>query len=131
MRSQWEGLHFACPSLLWLRSLKPIAGPSPALFPTGGRRQSRTRQIEARNVDTDAGVFRGLLGTGNFTIAQLPVGTYELSVSVPGFKKYVRTGIIVEVAGIDRIDPVLAVGAATESVAVNAETPLLKPKAPR
>ena len=32
-------------------------------------------------------------GTGNYTIAQLPVGTYELSVSVAGFKKYVRTGI--------------------------------------
>ena len=64
--------------------------------------------------------------TGNYTIAQLPVGTYELSVTVPGFKKYVRTGITVEVAGIDRIDPVLEVGAATESVVVNAETPLLK-----
>ena len=56
----------------------------------------------------------------------LPIGTYELSVTVPGFKKYVRTGIGIEAYAIDRIDPVLAVGAATESVVVNAESPMLK-----
>src|SRR3984957_3658345 len=82
--------------------------------------------VEARNVDTGAVYSGASSATGNFTIAQLPVGTYELSVTVAGFKKYVRTGISVEVAGIDRIDPVLAVGAATESVIVNAESPLLK-----
>ncbi len=54
------------------------------------------------------------------------IGTYELSVTVPGFKKYVRTGIGIEAYAIDRIDPVLAVGAATESVVVNAESPMLK-----
>jgi hypothetical protein len=82
--------------------------------------------VEARNVDTGAVYSGASSATGNFTIAQLPVGRYELSVTVAGFKKYVRTGISVEVAGIDRIDPVLAVGAATESVIVNAESPLLK-----
>ena len=54
------------------------------------------------------------------------IGTYELSVTVAGFKKYVRTGIGIEAYAIDRIDPVLAVGAATESVVVNAESPMLK-----
>ena len=46
--------------------------------------------------------------------------------TVAGFKKYVRTGIGVEVAGTDRIDIVLEVGATTESVVVNAEASLLK-----
>src|ERR1035441_1773981 len=63
--------------------------------------------IEARNVDTGAVYPGASSGTGNYTIAQLPVGTYELSVTVSGFKKYVRTGITVDVAGTVRVDPVL------------------------
>lgn len=82
--------------------------------------------IEAKNNATGAVYPAASSGTGNYTIAQLPAGTYELSVTVMGFKKYVRTGIVVEVAGIDRIDPVLEVGAPTESVVVAAESPILK-----
>src|ERR1700729_3632990 len=82
--------------------------------------------IEAKNIGTDAVYPTATSGTGNYTIAQLPVGTYELSVSVPGFKKYIRTGIVVEVAGTARLDVALEVGSPTESVTVNAETPMLK-----
>jgi hypothetical protein len=64
--------------------------------------------------------------TGNYTIAQLPVGTYEVSVAVPGFKRFVRSGITVQVAATLRIDIQLEVGAATESVTVQADAPLLK-----
>ncbi len=82
--------------------------------------------VEAKNVATGAVYPAASSGTGNYTIAQLPAGTYEVSVSAPGFKKYVRSGIGVEVAGIDRIDVALEVGATTESVVVNAEASLLK-----
>ena len=82
--------------------------------------------IEGRNVATGAVYAAAASGTGNYTIAQLPVGTYDLSVSVSGFKKYVRTGIVVEALGIYRVDVALEVGATTESVVVNAESPMLK-----
>ncbi len=95
-----------------------ISDPAGAVVPNA--------PIEARNVGTGAVYPGASSATGNYTIAQLPAGTYELSVTVAGFKKYTRTGIVVEVAGIDRIDPVLEVGAPTETVVVNAETPLLK-----
>src|ERR1700748_1768883 len=36
--------------------------------------------------------------TGNYTLGQLPAGLYQLSVELPGFKKYVRQGITVLVA---------------------------------
>src|SRR5689334_4638194 len=59
--------------------------------------------VEARNLET-AGVYQaGATNTGNYTLSQLPVGTYEITVSVPGFKKYVRTGITVGVAQTLRI----------------------------
>src|SRR6202042_2988519 len=82
--------------------------------------------IEARNVNTGAVYPAASSGTGNYTIAQLPVGSYELTVTVAGFKKYTRTGIAIEVAGIDRVDIALEVGATTDSVVVNAESPMLK-----
>ena len=60
--------------------------------------------IEAKNVATGAVYPTASSDTGNYTIAQLPAGTYELTVTVPGFKKYVRGGLQVEVAANIRID---------------------------
>lgn len=82
--------------------------------------------IEAKNVATGAVYPTASSGTGNYTIAQLPAGSYELSVVVPGFKKFIRTGLVVEVAGTLRIDATLEVGSATESVTITEAIQLLK-----
>ncbi len=82
--------------------------------------------IEARNSETSAVYQAATSATGNYTIAQLPAGTYELSVTSPGFKRFVRTGLIVQAAQTIRVDATLEVGNATESVTINAEAPLLK-----
>jgi hypothetical protein len=82
--------------------------------------------IQARNIDNGALYEAATTPTGNYTLAQLPVGTYELSVTVPGFKKYVRQGLAVQVAQTLRIDIALEVGSASESVTVTEATPLLK-----
>jgi hypothetical protein len=82
--------------------------------------------VEIRNVETGAVYQAGASATGNYTLAQLPAGQYQLSVTVPGFKKYVRQNITVEVAQTYRVDVVLEVGANTESVTVTAAAPLLK-----
>jgi len=82
--------------------------------------------IEATNTGTAAVYPVASSTTGNYTIGQLPAGTYELSVTVPGFKKYVRPGLIVQAAQTIRVDAALQVGNASESVTVNEEAPLLK-----
>src|SRR5215469_16074851 len=82
--------------------------------------------IEARNVATGAVYPTVSSSTGNYTIAQLPVGTYELTVNVMGFKKFIRPGLVVEVAGTLRVDANLEVGSASESVTVTEAAPLLK-----
>lgn len=64
--------------------------------------------------------------TGNFSIAQLPVGTYDLSVESAGFKRHAREGLRVQVAQVTRLDIVLEIGTVSESVAVTAEDPLLR-----
>jgi hypothetical protein len=82
--------------------------------------------VEIKNVENGAVYQAGTSATGNYTLAQLPAGQYELSVSVPGFKKYVRQHIQVDVAETYRIDVVLEVGSNTESVTVTEAAPLLK-----
>src|SRR5260370_37223120 len=82
--------------------------------------------IEAKNVETGAVYKAASSTTGNYTLSQLPEGAYELSVTVPGFKKYVRQNIGVQVAQILRVDIALEVGATSESVTVTGEVTLLK-----
>ena len=82
--------------------------------------------IEAKNTGTGAAFQAASSDTGNYTLPQLPVGTYEISVAVAGFKKYVRQNITVGVAQTLRVDIALEVGSASESVTVTENAPLLK-----
>src|SRR5215472_15208866 len=82
--------------------------------------------VEIKNVETGAVYQAGTSGTGNYTLAQLPAGQYELTVAVAGFKKFVRKGITVNVAETYRVDVVLEVGSNAESVTVTEAAPLLK-----
>ena len=83
-------------------------------------------KVEAKNTATGALYEAATTGTGNYTLSQLPAGDYEMSVTVPGFKKYVRQNLVVPVAQTLRIDVVLEVGSAAESVTVTEAAPLLK-----
>src|SRR5258708_5362891 len=67
--------------------------------------------VEARNVETGVAYEVASTNTGNFTLSQLPAGTYQLTVTVPGFKKSVRQNVPVQVAGTQRLDVTLEVGA--------------------
>src|SRR5207249_1261000 len=82
--------------------------------------------IEAKNLESGATYQAGSSTTCNYTLSQLPTGTYEMSVTVPGFKKFVRQNIALPVAQTVRIDVSLEVGSNTESVTVTEAAPLLK-----
>src|SRR3954462_6782493 len=80
-------------------------------------------QISIRQPDTGAQYSTVTTSTGNYSLAQLPSAAYEVSVTFPGFKKYTQQGITVGVAQTVRIDIVMELGNATESVTVNADAP--------
>jgi hypothetical protein len=83
-------------------------------------------QIEAREAETGAVYQAGSSNTGNYNLSQLPTGNYTLTVTVPGFKKFVRQNLFLPVAQTLRIDVPLEVGQATETVTVATAAPLLK-----
>jgi hypothetical protein len=57
-------------------------------------------------------------GVGDYLESALPPGTYNLTVSASGFKKYEATGVILRVAQKARVDTILQVGAAGTEVTV-------------
>ncbi|HEY6345616.1 MAG TPA: carboxypeptidase-like regulatory domain-containing protein [Bryobacteraceae bacterium] len=81
--------------------------------------------IEVRNIQTGAAYQVGSSSTGNYVV-QVPTGAYQISVTVMGFKKYVRQNIEVPVEQTLRIDAILEVGSSAESVTVTEAAPLLK-----
>jgi hypothetical protein len=95
-----------------------VTDPAGAMIPSAA--------IEAKNTETGVVFKTASSATGNYTLAQLPVGIYQLTASTAGFKLYVRTGITVMVAQTLRIDIPLAVGNISETVTVSADAPLLK-----
>jgi hypothetical protein len=55
---------------------------------------------------------------GEYSVAALPPGSYDISVSAQGFKKYQAKGVILRVAQKARVDVPLQVGAANTEVTV-------------
>lgn len=82
--------------------------------------------VAARNLDTGTRLETVTTGTGNFTLASVPVGPYEVVVEAAGFSRSVQTGITVQVALTVRLDVTLKVGATTDTIEVVAESPLLR-----
>ena len=64
--------------------------------------------------------------TGSYTAPFLPPGTYSVEVSVGGFKKWVREGVVLQVNQRARVDVTLEVGGIEETTTVVAEAPLLR-----
>src|SRR5438093_1020796 len=76
---------------------------------------------------TDTGQTRTAISSdsGSYNVPLLPVGAYELTTTMPGFKQQVRTGINLVIGQEAVIDMTLEVGAAAEQITVSEEAPLV------
>src|SRR2546428_1105809 len=95
-----------------------VADQTNAVIPGAG--------VVATNTETGTKYETVSTETGNYTLAQIPAGVYQLSAELPGFKRYVRQGITVLVAQTLRLDVSLEIGSNAESVTVTEAAPLLK-----
>ena len=62
---------------------------------------------------------------GDWTIASLPVGRYELSFELDGFKKLTRSDVLVEAVVTRQVPVTLEVGSVAEVVNVSADAPMV------
>ncbi|HTA45141.1 MAG TPA: carboxypeptidase regulatory-like domain-containing protein [Bryobacteraceae bacterium] len=83
-------------------------------------------QIEAKNEATGATYTSTSDTRGQFSIAGLVPGRYDLRVESMGFASYVKPAIDVQPQTIAKVDSTLQVGAMAEAVTVIAASPRLK-----
>jgi hypothetical protein len=81
--------------------------------------------ITAIDVDTNVSRTAVTNERGEYLLQFLPVGTYRLEVGLQGFKRFVQSGVVIELGRAARVDPVLEVGVPTENVEVRADAPLV------
>ena len=81
--------------------------------------------VAVTNVQTGISVRTEADADGTYVVPSLRPGAYSISAESAGFQKTVRTGVILQVAQVARIDITLQAGALTESVEVVGATPLL------
>ena len=101
---RFVALLLCVPSLLGVLSAQTVNGTVTGVVtdPTGA--VVANAAIEVKNTETGV-VFRAVsTDTGNYTVAQLPVGSYEVGVTVQGFKKYNRQGLTLSAAQVLRLD---------------------------
>jgi hypothetical protein len=77
---------------------------------------------------TESGLRREVTSgpDGGYIFPNLPVGPYQLSASKTGFNSYRQSGIVIQVGNNLRIDLVLKVGGATETVQVQSDASMVQ-----
>jgi hypothetical protein len=73
------------------------------------------------NTGTGAKTTQTSGGQGEFTFAQLPIGTYEVHVTQGNFKEFVETGVVVHTSTNTSVNAVMTIGAVTQKITVAAD----------
>src|SRR5215470_7981970 len=94
-----------------------VTDPSKATIPDA--------KVAAVNAGTNFRYETVTNGAGEYTLANLPPGTYQIEVEKSGFKKLVRPDVTLHVQDALAIDFEMAVGSVSETVSVEAGAPLL------
>src|SRR5947208_118577 len=63
---------------------------------------------------------------GEYALRLLPIGHYALVVTIPGFKSFSQTGIVLEVGRNARVDATIELGTVEESLTVVGDAPLVE-----
>jgi Carboxypeptidase regulatory-like domain/TonB dependent receptor/TonB-dependent Receptor Plug Domain len=78
--------------------------------------------VTARNVDTGLERTTQTSGDGGYSIPELPLGTYKVTVTKVGFQTSVATDVKVDVAAESRVDAALKPGSVDTQVLISADT---------
>src|SRR5271156_4750110 len=77
--------------------------------------------VKLRNVATGLERTTTTSADGSYSVPELPIGTYSVTVTQTGFQTFVTTGVAVDIAIERRVDAVLKTGQVSTRVEVSAE----------
>ncbi len=95
-----------------------VSDPSSAVIPNA--------KVQAVNEGTGAAYTTVTSAEGVYRFPVLPIGAYDVSVTASGFQNETLTGVRVNLQVTTGLDIKLKVGAATQSVTINASAPQLQ-----
>jgi hypothetical protein len=87
-------------------------------------------QVSITNTDTNLSRTAQTSAEGEYSIEFLPVGNYRVEISAQSFKRFVRTGVVLEVNVPARVDAVLQLGDINQTVTVSESDPLVDTTSP-
>src|SRR5437763_7743513 len=104
----WLSVVISC-SVVWGQATAQISGT------VTDQSGARLPGAEVTATQTDTGITRSVVSneTGTYVLPSLPIGPYKLEVSLPGFRTFSQTGIVLEVNANPVINVSLAVGRVT------------------
>jgi hypothetical protein len=107
---------------IWAQATAQISGAardqSGAVLPGVEITATQTETAIARTAVTNE--------TGSYVLPNLPIGPYKLEASLPGFRAYAQTGIVLQVNSSSTINVVLEVGQVSEQIEVQANATLVE-----
>src|SRR4051794_29616252 len=81
--------------------------------------------VKAHNVDTGLERETQTSADGSYSLPELPLGTYDVTISQSGFQTSVSRGVVVNVAAQSRVDMTMKPGQVSQQVEVTGEVPLV------
>jgi hypothetical protein len=63
---------------------------------------------------------------GGYTLTNLPIGPYRLEATLQGFRSYIQTGIVLQVNANPTVNVVMALGAVSEQITVQANAAMVE-----
>ncbi len=78
-------------------------------------------KVTAKNVNTGLERTTQTSADGSYSIPELPIGTYTVTVSQSGFQTAATSGVVVDVATERRVDAMLKAGQVATTVEVSGE----------
>jgi len=84
--------------------------------------------VDITVTQTATGATRSVVSDadGAYTLTNLPIGPYRLEATLQGFRSYVQTGIVLQVNANPTINVVMALGAVSEQITVQANAAMVE-----
>src|SRR5438552_2909375 len=87
--------------------------------------------VEVTATQTETGIARSTVTneTGSYVLTNLAPGPYRVEATLPGFRTFVQTGIVLQVNSNPVINPILEVGQVSEQIEVQANAAQVETRA--
>ena len=84
--------------------------------------------VEIKATQTATGATRTVVSdeTGSFVLTNLPIGPYMVEASLPGFRTYVQTGLVLQVSSNPAVNVTLEIGQVSDQVEVVADAAMVE-----